>query len=243
MNYIEELSKYMSESKLFPLWEKYKDDVCVAPAAVTFHHNFEGGLVRHIVEMIKFGLPIALGIKEGVDSADGVTEGKISFDDFLQGQATLIDPNEFINVCFLHDLAKLEFYKKDGDGSIYTYVKHEFVVQEMVVQNMCASLGISLTESEINALWLAEGGYSPLFKELKATPLATLVHMADLFSSQLLQPKKVINAACPSCATGTLVRRTGTAGPFWGCSAYPNCKYTTQEMPEMVLLERSYDGF
>jgi hypothetical protein len=32
----------------------------------------------------------------------------------------------------------------------------------------------------------------------------------------------VINAKCG----GTLVRRTGTYGAFYGCSRYPYCKYT-----------------
>lgn len=33
------------------------------------------------------------------------------------------------------------------------------------------------------------------------------------------------NGQCPKCG-GNLVRRTGTYGAFYGCSNYPNCKYT-----------------
>ena len=33
------------------------------------------------------------------------------------------------------------------------------------------------------------------------------------------------NGKCPRCG-GNLVRRTGTYGAFYGCSNYPNCKYT-----------------
>ena len=33
------------------------------------------------------------------------------------------------------------------------------------------------------------------------------------------------NGKCPKCG-GTLVRRTGTYGAFYGCSRYPYCKYT-----------------
>jgi len=33
------------------------------------------------------------------------------------------------------------------------------------------------------------------------------------------------NGKCPKCG-GNLVRRTGTYGAFYGCSNYPNCKYT-----------------
>lgn len=33
------------------------------------------------------------------------------------------------------------------------------------------------------------------------------------------------NGKCPKCG-GNLVKRTGTYGAFYGCSNYPNCKYT-----------------
>lgn len=33
------------------------------------------------------------------------------------------------------------------------------------------------------------------------------------------------SGTCPKCG-GTLVKRTGTYGVFYGCSNYPNCKYT-----------------
>ncbi len=32
---------------------------------------------------------------------------------------------------------------------------------------------------------------------------------------------------CPSCG-GILIARHGMYGPFWGCSNYPNCKFTKQ---------------
>ena len=31
---------------------------------------------------------------------------------------------------------------------------------------------------------------------------------------------------CPRCHTGILKKRIGRYGPFWGCSRYPNCRYT-----------------
>ena len=37
--------------------------------------------------------------------------------------------------------------------------------------------------------------------------------------------ESVENGRCPRCG-GRLVRRTGKNGPFYGCSNYPNCKYT-----------------
>lgn len=31
---------------------------------------------------------------------------------------------------------------------------------------------------------------------------------------------------CPQCSNGTLSRRTGRYGEFWGCSTFPRCRYT-----------------
>ena len=31
---------------------------------------------------------------------------------------------------------------------------------------------------------------------------------------------------CPKCGTGYLIKRKGKFGYFYGCTAYPNCKYT-----------------
>lgn len=205
-------------SRLVPLIAVCGGTLALAPAGQTIHHNFDGGLVRHIVEMIQFGLPIT---KKLLDASGN----------------QVINTEEFINVCILHDLAKLEFYRKEGE--LWSYVKHPFVLQEMVVQNLCAKHGIVLTENEINALWLAEGGYSPVYKELEKTELAHLLHMADLFSSQLLRPRMVSDAVCPKCG-GALVRRNGATGAFWGCSKYPECKHTTNIMPAMRLEERQY---
>lgn len=39
------------------------------------------------------------------------------------------------------------------------------------------------------------------------------------------EKETVENGKCPKCG-GRLVRRNGKNGPFYGCSNYPNCKYT-----------------
>lgn len=209
-----------------PLFDMVREKLEVAAAGQVHHHNFDGGLVRHILEMIRFGIGYAQKIRTfPVAGNDGAT--------------LLINPAEFINVCLLHDLAKLEFYVR-GDG--WEYVKHDYVLQEMVVQNMCAKAGVVLTENEMNALWMAEGGYSPLFGKVKQTPLSILLHMADLFSSQLLKPRmEVVETACPRCGEGKVVERRGPTGLFYGCSKFPDCKYTSNAGPGRVMVENTYE--
>ena len=44
----------------------------------------------------------------------------------------------------------------------------------------------------------------------------------------LIQQKKdfaLLNGQCPKCH-GNLVERKGKYGLFWGCSNYPNCRFT-----------------
>jgi len=39
-----------------------------------------------------------------------------------------------------------------------------------------------------------------------------------------IKVKAASGPACPECGNGTLIRRKGENGYFWGCSAYPDCK-------------------
>ena len=65
-------------------------------------------------------------------------------------------------------------------------------------------------------LMTVQGQESPFVTELVAAG-----HLAD---SPLSSAAQV--APCPTCARGTLVRRTGPYGPFLGCSAFPRCRHT-----------------
>ncbi len=45
-------------------------------------------------------------------------------------------------------------------------------------------------------------------------------------------------AACPRCGKGILMQRVGKNGPFWGCSAYPVCRYTCSDANGKPALTR-----
>jgi DNA topoisomerase-3 len=38
-----------------------------------------------------------------------------------------------------------------------------------------------------------------------------------------------VTLACPQCTTGYLVNRSGSRGPFWGCSQFPACRATYRD--------------
>lgn len=218
------LDSYLKDTKVYNMFQAKKEELFLTPAGERHHHNFKGGLVRHMLEMLEFGLPIADKLKN--------SEGE-----------NVISREEFIVSVFLHDLAKIEFYVPDDNGITFSYVKHPFAVQEMIVQNYCALYGIVLSENELNALWMAEGGWSVLNGKLENSPLATLLHMSDLYSAMLLKPQLKSITNCPTCGRGELVKRTnnGNGNVFWACNRYPECKYTQGEMPAMMLSENTIE--
>ncbi len=42
---------------------------------------------------------------------------------------------------------------------------------------------------------------------------------------------------CPKCGKELVIRENGETGEkFWGCSAYPKCKYTREVGPEVHMI-------
>lgn len=52
-------------------------------------------------------------------------------------------------------------------------------------------------------------------------------HVRNVKEAKYRTDSKISSGICPQCG-GTLVRRTGKYGSFYGCSNYPRCKFTTQ---------------
>lgn len=51
-------------------------------------------------------------------------------------------------------------------------------------------------------------------------------HVSNVYAAKQNYNNKVASGICPQCG-GTLVRRSGKYGSFYGCSNYPRCKFTT----------------
>ena len=54
----------------------------------------------------------------------------------------------------------------------------------------------------------------------------------DFESRKLIQPAKDA-VHCPRCKSGVMVKRNGKNGEFWGCSNYPNCRMTCDDLKEL----------
>ena len=70
-----------------------------------------------------------------------------------------------------------------------------------------------------------------IYKRLSLRNVRTSVddkqHIKNIRKSEAEVKRKIHEGICPKCG-GQLVRRRGAYGTFWGCSNYPNCRYTAQ---------------
>ena len=63
--------------------------------------------------------------------------------------------------------------------------------------------------------------------ELDDSDDGRLVVQVDEYGNHVSARHRV--RSCPKCGVGTLVSRTGDYGPFFGCSEFPACDYTTND--------------
>ncbi|MBR1856498.1 MAG: topoisomerase DNA-binding C4 zinc finger domain-containing protein [Oribacterium sp.] len=50
-------------------------------------------------------------------------------------------------------------------------------------------------------------------------------HVSNIHEKTMSEHRSIQQGICPECG-GSLVKRNGKYGVFYGCSNYPNCKYT-----------------
>ena len=78
---------------------------------------------------------------------------------------------------------------------------------------------------------LSETDIHKIVEQLSQKNIRALVdndaHAFNIASAKKRFNDKIASNICPRCG-GTLVRREGKYGSFYGCSNYPNCKFTTR---------------
>ena len=75
--------------------DKFMERFATAPAAVTMHHNYRGGLLEHVLGMLK--------IARAVTSVH-----------------TELDKDYVVAGCILHDIGKIDSYAQEGMAAVYT---------------------------------------------------------------------------------------------------------------------------
>lgn len=155
-----------------------KTDFYTAPASTKFHCAFEGGLLKH-----------SLNVYEALTT---LTKGEWNED-------------SIIIVGLLHDICKINNYKvdyrnkKDETGQ---WVKEPYYMTDDLMplghgekSIMLISEFIKLTKEELYAIRWHMGGYEPkenygyISKAYEKYPLAVYTHMADLMATYILENK------------------------------------------------------
>jgi hypothetical protein len=160
------------------------------PAGAKHHHWWKGGLEEHVKEMIGLGFDL-LSLYPGD----------------LQGKITRTD---LIVTCFLHDFAKIWIYReitnedraKRPDKFLpaqeFTYINAKNILDdESKTLLELAKHGIAPSEKQWSGVLFCEGGWSDAnfgFRGptsvgdavMAQNPLVPMMHMLDIYSSQIL---------------------------------------------------------
>ncbi|MBW4770309.1 NERD domain-containing protein [Prevotella jejuni] len=99
------------------------------------------------------------------------------------------------------------------------YSKHHVVYIDELISTIEAYQKVVFTES-ILADAIVRLSYSSF-----ETSETVSIHKAQVKANIASYKMAVKEGVCPRCG-GTLVRREGRYGSFWGCSNYPNCRFT-----------------
>lgn len=159
------------------------------PAGKRHHHYWKGGLVLHTLEIM------------------GILFDLLSLYD---NDLSSVTREDLVICAFIHDFSKVwryqpltaeqrssgkfppeQEYEYTDNSAFYMVDEHTKTILEL------GKWGIQLTEAQASALLFHEGGWSdanfgfggpnPMSSAVfHANPLATLMHIADMFSSQLL---------------------------------------------------------
>jgi hypothetical protein len=187
--YLESLTPPLAEQycKLHDA-HSYYDQVC---AGAKHHHWWLGGMSDHVKEMI--GLCLDL------------------YDLYPGDLKNLVTRDDIIVACYLHDFAKVWMYEfideEDRERNPKKYLEQQLfkpvygafniVDEESKTLLTLSKFGIVPTEKQWSAVLFAEGGYADrnfginglthvADTVMAQNPLAVLIHMADLYSSQVL---------------------------------------------------------
>jgi hypothetical protein len=129
---------------------------------------------------------------------------------------------DIVVAAFLHDFAKIVQYVQDESGD--WKFSRMAMPQETWTLMTLAQEGVPITEDQTLSLLYAEGGFSEFRDHGEPNALSWLLHMADIWSSQIICPTLIV-PVCPRCGKD-MKKRKGPRGFFWGCVGYPACSMT-----------------
>lgn len=176
------------------------------PASIKHHHAEQGGYLRHISEVIYFceylmndqyPIDTIMMIKLAfIHDLDKLERYKIDTEppttkqlNYARGLDIFIEENECKNSLS----TKIDNKKNGLNNPIqrYGYVDKLVADESAMVVQICMDLGIPLIHEEVHALCCHHGGWSAAAQKGQMSPMATILHCADLMSTNLMGNKNV----------------------------------------------------
>lgn len=212
MNYLKEVTDIVGLHIFAPVFGKYQKEMETFPAAIKHHHAEVGGYIRHVWEVIRFCGELTevveghqILIKDNVKKLDYKALIKIAFlHDLDKLERYELDPENptKAQVKYAMDLGipitsedsksslstKIDNKKNGIDKPISYYRYRDIMVidESAKVCQMCQQLGIDLSDEDIHCLATHHGGWSDAGKRGTLSPMATILHCADLMSTKIM---------------------------------------------------------
>jgi len=198
---------------LMRIHTKNRDKMLLYPAAVKHHHNYEGGYIVHVNEVM-MGMDSMLNSGFGPDDINWqrcmLAAYVHDFDKLERYEVLPFEPPTDKQISFAMKLG-VNISKDDSKGSISVKINNakENVNDEIPdpnekvfiykdnnghgfdetakVQQMLVAYRLPLPDEVLHAVSMHHGGYAPLAKDyhMNMSPMATLLNMADMASSKI----------------------------------------------------------
>lgn len=170
----------------------------------------------------------ALTVGAVLDVADGKVQEKTTKAPKRYTLATLVKELEAHGIgrpstyaAILDNITRREYIAEDKKGFLSASPIAEQIVDALV--GAFTFVGLEYTRDlELDLDGIAEG--TKAYRSVVADADAKLTR-----EIAQLAPVAIEQHTCPDCGQ-QLRRRTGTKGPFWGCSGYPACKLTLPDL-------------
>lgn len=174
--YLERLTT--QKDKWLKFYDHYAHQFELYCAGYKHHHIQKGGLEKHTAQVIQ----VALDLR---DMRKDLLNGVVSDDDIIIAG-------------FIHDFSKIRSYIPLEEGEQKKFEKQEFKCNNQLgcldpetwTLQRLMKFEIMITPEQMNALFLAEGGFSLWAKACNHpdwTPLAALISCADNYSAQIIK--------------------------------------------------------
>lgn len=169
---------------LLAMHEAFKEGYFKNPASCIRHHNWTGGYLDHIYEVIEISLRLYTMVTKDLKASPSFSR------------------EDVILVAYVHDINKLNRYRKTQEqwkirkGNIFEIDPSTGNCDESAeVVNICSRFGLVLEHRHLEAISHHHGGFSDsmsaAFKYPNSmTSFSSLIHAADLFSQHLFGEKE-----------------------------------------------------